>query len=236
MNLIDPEAQVPVHPSAPLILAPEEVRVLGVLIEKALSTPEYYPLSLNAVVMACNQKNNRQPLTAYDESLVVRALDALREKRLVAMVTEAGARVPKYRQLAGEQIGLDDKDLAVMAELLVRGPQTVGELKNRGERMSPLGDLAAVQTLLDALAQRSPALVARMARQPGLKECRYGHLLGGPLAGVAEGEPVPLQEPVRAVVRAEQERLAALENEVAVLRGELQALQADMAAFRKQFE
>lgn len=231
----EPSAE-PVPPAPLLVLSAEEARVLGVLIEKAMTTPEYYPLSLNAVVMACNQKNNRQPLVAYDEALVVRAIDALRDKHLVAMVTEAGARVPKYRQLAAEQIGLDEKDIAVIAELLLRGPQTVGELKNRAERMQALGDLAAVQVVLDGLATRPTPLVARLPRQPGMKESRYSHLLSGPVAVEAEAETLAPVEPVRAVVQAERERLAALEREVLALKVEVESLRNELAGFRRQFE
>ena len=230
----EPEQTPPAPPALP-VLSAEEARVLGVLIEKATTTPEYYPLTLNAVVMACNQKNNRHPLTAYDEATAVRAIDDLREKRLVAMVTGAGARVPKYRHLAAEQIGLDERDIAVMAELLLRGPQTVGELKNRAERMAPLGDWDSVQAILDGLATRSAPLVIRLPRQPGMKDCRYAHLLGGAVA-VTLDEPAPLAEPVRAVVRAEQERLAVLEQEVAALKSELQVLRDEWTVFRRQFE
>ena len=232
----DVSPAVPPTPSLP-VLSAEETRVLGVLLEKALSTPEYYPLSLNALVMGCNQKNNRQPVVAYDDALVVRALDALREKQLAAMVTEAGARVPKYRQRAAEQLGLDEKDQAVLAELLLRGPQTVGELKNRGERMAPLGDLMAVQAVLDGLAGRPAALVARLPRQAGMKECRYTHLLAG--AVVAAGEDVetgPAPEPARVQVLADQARLAALEQEVLALKIEVQALRQELAVVRRQFE
>ena len=203
--------------------------MLGVLIEKALTTPEYYPLSLNAVVMACNQKNNRAPVVSYGETEVVDALDALREKRLVAMVTEAGARVPKYRQLAAEQIGLDEKDIAIMAELLLRGSQTPGELRNRADRMAAFADLAQVQTILDALAVRQAPLVVRLPRQPGMKECRYTHLLSGPVQISEDNEaPAPV-EPARVALSADRERIAALEREVAALREE-------WAIFKKQFE
>lgn len=232
----DPAPALPPPPAGP-VLSAEEARVLGVLLEKALSTPEYYPLSLNALVMGCNQKNNRQPVVAYDEALVVRALDALRDKQLAAMVTEAGARVPKYRQRAAEQLGLDEKDQAVLAELLLRGPQTVGELKNRGERMAPLGDLAAVQTVLEGLAGRPVSLVARLPRQAGMKECRYTHLLSGAVVAAGEeAESGPDPEPARVKVLADQARLAALEQEVLALKIEVQTLRQELAVFRRQFE
>lgn len=231
---VSPVEPAPAGPALP-VLSPEEARVLGVLVEKALTTPEYYPLSLNAVVMACNQKNNRQPVTAYDESMVVRAIDDLRDKRLVAMVTESGARVPKYKQLAGEQLGLDPKDIALVAELLLRGPQTPGELRNRADRMTEFADLASVQTALDGLATRALPMVVRLPRQPGMKECRYAHLLGGPIQ-VTEGEVAPPVEPARGAVQADRDRLAALEQEVIRLKAEWQAVRDEWANFRRQFE
>lgn len=228
------EYSASVSPSLPVLTA-EEARVLGCLIEKGVTTPEYYPLSLNAIVMACNQKNNRAPVVTYIDSIVVDALDALREKRLVAMVTESGARVPKYRQLAGEQLGLDEKDMAIIAELLLRGPQTPGELRNRADRMADISDLAQVQAVLDALASRTLPLVARLPRQPGMKECRYTHLLSSAIQ-VTESEPAQPVEPVRLAVHADRERIAALESEVTALRSALAALRAEWAAFRQQFE
>ena len=216
------------------ILNPVEVRVLGCLIEKELTTPEYYPLSLNALTNACNQKSNRDPAMSLEEADVVRALDALRFKQL-AVVSAEGGRVPKYRHALMEKFRLDPPELAVVCELLVRGPQTVGELRTRGERMHPFADLAAVEEVLRELLERTPPLVARLPRQPGRKENRYAHLFAGePEAAAVAEEAVP--EPARLRVMAENERLAQLEGEVAVLREEVAALRQIVAEFRAQFE
>lgn len=220
-----------------ILLSPEEARVLGCLIEKQITTPEYYPQTLNQIVAACNQKNNRHPVTAWDGETVVRALDKLREKKLVSMISEAGARVPKYKHYANEVIGLDEKDLAVMCELFVRGPQTLGELRTRGERMFAFADLADVQSVIDGLMLRPAGpLVAKLPRQPGMKESRYMHLLGGPPPEVAEGEaPMPV-EPARLAVKADNERITKLEADVAALRQELADVRQQFAEFKKAFE
>ncbi len=219
-----------------IILTPEEARVLGCLIEKQIATPEYYPMSLNSLVAACNQKNNRNPLVAWDEKTVVRALDSLRDKKLASMISEAGARVPKYKHNANEMIGLDEKDIAVLCELLVRGPQTVGELRTRGERMFAFGDLSHVQAVLDGFASRQPALVAKLPRQPGTKENRYLHLLSGPPPAVPEGETIAPIEPARLAVQADNERIAKLEQEITALRQEIAELRQLFADFKKSFE
>jgi uncharacterized protein YceH (UPF0502 family) len=211
-----------------------EVRVLGSLIEKELTTPEYYPLSLNSLTNACNQKSNRDPVTALAEEDVVRALDSLRFKQLVVLSADGG-RVSKYRHLLAEKLGLMPAELAVLCELLVRGPQTVGELRTRGERMHPFGDLAAVEEVLQELIQRDNPLIALMARQPGRKEGRYAQLFSGPPECAEEGsEPRP--EAARQRVMAENERIAKLEEEVAALRGEVVGLQQMMMEFKAQFE
>ncbi len=155
-----------------------EVRVLGSLIEKELTTPEYYPLSLNSLTNACNQKSNRDPVMALAEEDVVRALDSLRFKQLVVLSADGG-RVPKYRHLLSEKLGLVSAEQAIICELLVRGPQTVGELRTRGERMYPFGDLAAVEEVLQELIQRETPLITLMPRQPGRKEGRYAQLFSG---------------------------------------------------------
>ncbi len=220
-------------PNPILPLDPEDLRVLGALIEKQITTPDYYPLSLNSLVAACNQKNNRDPLVAYDEGTVVRALDRLRERRLAVVVGVAGSRVPKYRHQFPETIGLDERDTAVLCELMLRGPQTAAELRGRCERFTPVGDVAAVQILLDELAQRPAGpLVVRLPRQPGQKESRYAHLLGAP-PSMDVAAPV---EPAAEQLRGDQQRIATLENEVSSLREELAQLREELAAFRKQFE
>ncbi|MFZ2949131.1 MAG: YceH family protein [Desulfuromonadaceae bacterium] len=217
-----------------ITLNENEVRVLGSLIEKELTTPEYYPLSLNSLTNACNQKSNRDPAMALAEEDVVRALDSLRFKQLVVLSADGG-RVPKYRHLLAEKSGLMPAELAIVCELLLRGPQTVGELRTRGERMHPFGDLGAVEEVLQELMVREKPLVALMPRQPGRKEGRYAQLFSGmPQCFEESSEARP--EAARQRVLAENERIAKLEEEVAALRGEVADLQLQMAAFKAQFE
>jgi uncharacterized protein YceH (UPF0502 family) len=216
------------------ILSDLEVRVLGCLIEKELTTPEYYPLSLNALTNACNQKSNREPVMAIDEADVVRALDSLRFKQL-ALLSAEGGRVPKYRHGLMEKLRLDPPELAVICELLVRGPQTVGELRTRGERMHAFPDLAAVEAVLEELMSRTPPLVMRLPRQPGRKENRFAQLFSGEPDLAAEVHP-PAAEGARLRVMAENERLTRLEEEVAALRAEVAELNSMMAAFKAEFD
>jgi uncharacterized protein YceH (UPF0502 family) len=210
-----------------------EARVLGCLIEKELATPEYYPLTLNALTNACNQKSNRDPVMALEDADVVRALDNLRFQRLAHQSAE-GVRAAKYCHNLEGLLRLEPQELAVLAELLLRGPQTVGELRGRAERMAPLKDLAAVEEVLTALAEREHPLVTRLPRQAGRKEQRYAHLLSG-MPEVSDESTAPI-EPARTRVMAENERLAALETEVATLRGEVAELRAQLEMFRAQFE
>ncbi len=211
-----------------------EARILGCLIEKELTTPEYYPLSLNALTNACNQKSNRDPVMSLEEEEVVRALDALRFKQLVVLSADGG-RVPKYRHILAEKLRLVPAELAVMCELLVRGPQTVGELRTRSERMHPLADLAAVEEVLRELMEREQPLVTRLVRQPGRKESRYGHLFGGEPEAIPEEASAP-PEAARLRVMAENERLTQLEGEVVSLRSEVAELRRMVEEFKAQFE
>jgi uncharacterized protein YceH (UPF0502 family) len=211
-----------------------EIRVLGCLIEKEMTTPEYYPLTLNALTNACNQKSNRDPIVALAEEDVVRALDGLRFKQL-AVVAADGGRVPKYRHLLAEKLGLVPAELALVCEMMVRGPQTVGELRTRGERMHPFADLAAVEEVLGELMERETPLVTRLPRQPGRKESRYAQLWSGEPESAADGGGRP-PEAARQRVMAENERVARLEEEVAGLRGEVAGLRRMVEDFKKQFE
>lgn len=211
-----------------------EVRVLGSLIEKELTTPEYYPLSLNSLTSACNQKSNRDPVMALAEEDVVRALDSLRFKQLVVLSADSG-RVPKYRHLLAEKLGLMPAEQAIICELLVRGPQTVGELRTRGERMHPFAELAAVEEVLQELGQREIPLITLLPRQPGRKEGRYAQLFSG-MPEVTEESCEARPEAARQRVAAENERVARLEEEVAALRNEMAGLQQQMAEFKAQFE
>lgn len=227
---------VPPERSCPLeiVMNPFEVRVLGCLVEKELATPEYYPLTLNALTAACNQKSNRDPVVSLEEADVVRALDSLRVKGFARQSAE-GVRAMKYCHCLAEKFLLEPPELAVLAELLVRGPQTVGELRTRAERMRPFSDLAAVEEVLRLLMERDEPLVVRLPRQPGRKEHRHAHLFAG--VPEADGdECAPPMEGARLQVRAEDERVARLEEEVAALRTEVDELRRAMEEFRLQFE
>jgi uncharacterized protein len=216
------------------VLNEVEVRVLGCLIEKEMTTPEYYPLSLNALTNACNQKSNRDPVMALAEEDVVRALNRLRFNQLTVVSGES-SRVAKYRHLLAENLGLVPAELAVVCELLVRGPQTVGELRTRCERMHHYDDLNEVEEVLGELMGREDPLVVRLPRQPGRKEARNAHLFAGmPDMKVEEVEAAP--EPARVRVMAENERMAKMEEEVAALRSEVVLLRQAVEEFKKQFE
>jgi hypothetical protein len=217
-----------------ILLSANEVRVLGCFIEKEMTTPEYYPLTLNALTNACNQKSNRDPVVAFDETDVVRALDRLRHLGL-AMQAGEGGRVPRYRHSLMEKLHLEPEELAVLAELMLRGPQTVGEIRGRADRMHPLSSLEEVEAILKNLAEHAPPLVVQLPRQPGRKECRHLQLLAG-MPELDEEAATALAEPATLRVRAENERIAALETEVAALRTDLEALRTEMVAFRAQFE
>ncbi len=197
--------------SAIELLDPIEVRVLGALLEKEITTPEYYPLTLNALVNACNQRSNRDPVVNYDDETVEDSLESLRAKRLASTVTGAGIRVPKHRELLSEALNLGRRELALVCVLMLRGYQTPGELRDRVERMYSFSDLEEVETCLQHLIEREPEpLVARLPRRPGEKESRYAHLLSGAPAG----EPEPSAAAAAPPGRPSGERLTALEAEV----------------------
>jgi uncharacterized protein YceH (UPF0502 family) len=210
-----------------LLLHPVEVRVLGALLEKEITTPEYYPLSLNALVNACNQKSNRDPAVNFDEATVEQALHSLRDKGLLLSITGAGSRVQKYAHRISEKLNLGRPELAILCELMLRGPQTLGELRNRAVRMHPFEDLEQVQAVIDRL----PELIVKLERRPGEKESRFAHLLAGtPVISQTGSQTEP--EPTA----PRHDRITALEAEVAELRKELEDLKQQFAGFRKQFE
>jgi len=211
------------------VLDQVEARVLGALMEKDITTPDYYPLSLNALVNACNQKNNRDPVMGLDEAAVRQALSTLQEKRLAGPAGGADSRVTKYEHRAQEVFNFTRGETAVLCVLLLRGPQTPGELRGRTERMHKFEDLDEVQATLQRLMQREPPLVKVLARQPGTKESRYAHLLSGDV-----GDAYVPQSPPPA--SADSERIAHLEEEVAALRSEIAGLKQQVEDFRKQFE
>jgi uncharacterized protein len=217
-----------------VILNATEVRVLGSLIEKELTTPEYYPLSLNALVNACNQKSNRDPVLSLEEPEVIKALDSLRFKQY-ALLSGAGGRVSKYRHALVEKFRFSPPELALICELLVRGPQTVGELRTRGERMHGFGDLAEVEALLEELMERTPAIVTRLPRQPGRKEPRFCHLFAGE-PDIAALEAAAETGAVRTRAAVDSGQLDKLEAEVSELRQEVSELRQLVAEFKKSFE
>ena len=216
------------------ILTPVEVRVLGSLIEKEITTPEYYPLTLNALVNACNQISNRDPVVSFDEKTVARGLEGLREKKLAWMVTGVG-RVPKYEHRFTEALQLAAQEVAVLCVLMLRGPQTVGEIRGRTGRLYEFKELEEVELTLQALLAAQPPLVMKLPRQPGTKESRYAHLLAGEVH-VEEREVETRLEPAIREVRQENERLAILESEVAHLRSDLAELKEQFLEFKRQFE
>jgi uncharacterized protein YceH (UPF0502 family) len=210
-----------------LLLQPVEVRVLGSLLEKEVTTPEYYPLSLNALVNACNQKSNRDPVVDFDADTVDQALQSLRERGLVLVITGAGSRVPKFGHRFSEKLNLGRRELAILCELMLRGPQTLGELRTRCERMHPFDDLGEIE----AVVERLPELIVKLARRPGEKEARYAHLLSG--TPVIADTPLEAPEPTNL---DRPDRVAMLEADVAQLRTELENLKQQFAGFRRQFE
>jgi len=202
-----------------------EVRVLGALLEKEIATPDYYPLSLNALVNACNQKSNREPVVSYDEDTVEQALEGLRGKGLAVRITGGDSRVPKHGQRFTEKLNLGRREVALLCVLMLRGPQTVGELRGRAERLHAFEDLEGVESTLNHLAEQG--MVMKLPRQSGSRESRYAHLLAGE---VEEPEvPEALQPAAAPRGPAADDRIAALETELAELRREFEE-------FRKRFE
>jgi len=212
------------------VLNEVEVRVLGALLEKELTTPDYYPLSLAALTAACNQRNNRDPLVDFDETTVVRALDSLKTKRLV--VQSDLSRVPKYAETLISRLNLLGREAALLMVLLLRGPQTVGELRTRSERAHPFDDLTAVESALAEMLEAGT--VKRLPRQAGRKESRYAHLLAG--EPLLEDEVVARPEAATRLVREENDRVEALSQEVERLRAEMEQLRSEFERFKRQFE
>ena len=210
-----------------------EARVLGALLEKEITTPDYYPLSLNSLVNACNQKSNRDPVMNLDEDSVRDALRTLQDNSLARSVSAVDSRVTKYEHRLQEAFNFDRREAALFCELLLRGPQTTGELRMRAERMHPFDDLSEAQSALQRLMNREPPFVKVLARQPGTKESRYMHLLSGdekPVSSTA-GRQVPA-----AVEGEKMDAFSRLSSEMAELRRDVADLKQQFAAFRKQFE
>jgi uncharacterized protein len=211
-------------------------RVLGALVEKEITTPEYYPLSLHALVNACNQKTNREPVMNLDEEAVTAALRSLSDLELAGAANTNDSRVRKYEHRLGEAFNFTRPEIAVLCVLLLRGAQTPGEIRGRGERLHHFEELSDVQAALQKLMAREPALVKGLARRAGTKELRYVHLLCGDVEGFA---PDGVRESIGGSSGGELVeggRMARLEGEVAELRSEVAELREQFAQFRKQFE
>ncbi len=209
-----------------ILLTDDEVRVLGCLMEKEMATPDYYPLTLNALTNACNQKSNRNPVVSYDEGTVIYALNGLRERKLVRQ-SDLG-RVSKYEQIFSQELKLVASEQAIICILLLRGPQTTGEIRSRTERLYAFPSLDQVQETISNLEDRE--LVNKMPRQPGRKESRYAHLLSG----------TPQETPAETIIRPKTaitiDRMGELQEQIDELRQELQALQSEFATFKSQFD
>jgi uncharacterized protein YceH (UPF0502 family) len=217
-----------------MVLNEYELRVLGALVEKQIATPDYYPMTLNALTNACNQKNHRDPVTSFDDQTVMRALESLREKNLAYVFHGSDARVPKYGHTFAKYFDFTSQELAVMTVLILRGPQTPGELRSRSGHLFNFDNLPEVETTVQSLATRSEPLVVKLPRLPGTKESRFTHLLAGEinfeeLAAASESAPSRSG-------RSDDARIAKLEIEVEELRQGLASLQAQFAEFKKQFE
>src|ERR1700680_582053 len=216
-----------------IVLNEMEARVLGALLEKEITTPDYYPLSLNSLVNACNQKSNRDPVMNLDEDSVRDALRTLQDHSMARSVSAADSRVTKYEHRLQEAFNFDRREAAIFCELLLRGAQTPGELRSRAERMHHFDDLSEVQSALQRLMNREPPLVKVLARQPGTKESRYMHLLSGEPDTVTAPEA---HEPSQIASRQSDDKDSRLESEVAELRKDIADLRQQFAAFRKKFE
>ncbi len=218
------------------MLTDVEIRVLGSLVEKQLTTPEYYPLTLHALTVACNQKNNRNPVTAYEENIVAQALETLREKSLTYVFHGSSSRVPKYKHVMPEVMHLSPTELAVMGALLLRGPQTVGELRGSASRFYEFSGLEEVEATLNALISKEPeALVVRQPRQPGQKDARFVHLLSGAPSPEFLTE-VEAHSKTRQPKHGESDKVGKLEQEIEGLKEEFRTLQQQFEEFKKQFE
>ena len=211
----------------PILLTAVEARVLGALIEKEITTPEYYPLSLNALVNACNQRSNRDPVMSLDENEVRQALNSLQDRNLAGHARSADGRVAKYEHWLGEAFNFTRAEVALLCVLLLRGPQTPGELRGRAERMHSFSEISEVLSGLQKLIDRNPSLAAMLPRQPGNKESRFAHLLSGPVDSIAVAAP---QLHPRHDSSSNDQRIERLEAEVNDLRQKLEDLNQKIAA------
>lgn len=203
----------------------EEARVIGVLVEKKITTPDYYPMTINAITNACNQKSNRHPVVSYDEGTVESTIESLREKRLAVRQTGADIRVPKYREAFSEALNFSPQETAVITVLMLRGAQTIGEIKGRSGRMYDFRSLQEVEDVLNRFESLETPLVKKLPRRPGMKESRYAHLLSG--------EPEIIQDEEQ---NDSAETTKSLEDEIERVKAEMEKLKAEFENFRKQFE
>lgn len=210
-----------------------EARILGSLVEKQLTTPEYYPLTLNSLITACNQKNNREPVVAFDEATVSRALDDLRDRNLVYVFYGSTSRVPKFKHMLPSFYELEPAEVALLAVMMLRGPQTLGELRERSGRLHQFENLGEVQETLDRLMRRDEPVVTKLPPQPGQKEARFAHLLSGEI-NVDELTAAAASRASRA--SADSDRVATLEQRVDALENEIAQIRQTFDEFRKQFE
>lgn len=215
-----------------ILLNEVEARIVGCLIEKEATTPEYYPLTLNALIAACNQKTNRFPVVEYDEKTVSQALEDLRDKNIVYVFYGSSSRVPKYKHILPKLLEIELHQVAIICVLLLRGFQTIGELKERSQRIYEFANLEEVHQTLDELRKRDEPLIVELPKQPGQKESRYAHLLSGEITAEA-------MESVQQAVsskQSNQEQIAKLEAEITTLKTNLEDLRNEFAEFKKQFE
>ena len=217
-----------------IVLNEYELRVLGALVEKQIATPDYYPMTLNSLTNACNQKNHRDPVTTFDDQTVMRALESLREKNLAYVFHGSDARVPKYGHTFPKYFDLSAQALAVMTVLMLRGPQTPGELRSRTPHLYNFDNLPEVETTVQSLATRAEPLVVKLPRGSGTKEARFAHLLAGEI-NLEEMAAAVEATPTRSG-RGDHERITKLETEIEELRQALASLQRQFAEFKKQFE
>jgi uncharacterized protein len=215
------------------ILNEYELRALGAMVEKHIATPDYYPMTLNALVNACNQKNHRDPVVSYDETIVAKALDGLREKNLAYVFHGSEARTPKYGHLFPKAFDLSEAETPLMCVLILRGPQTSGELRSRTQHLRSFGSLAEVETLLQGLSLRDTPLVVKLPRQPGSRESRFAHLLGGPVE-MEQIEAPTYPAPSVLHKHSENDKIAKLEEELASLRMELSDLKQQFAELKRE--
>jgi uncharacterized protein len=212
------------------ILNEFELRVVGSLIEKQIATPAYYPMTLNALTNACNQKNHRDPVVSYDETTVERAIDGLRAKNLAYVFHGSEARVPKYAQQFSKYFELNQNEVAVLCVLILRGPQTPGELRSRTAHLQNFEHLSEIESTLEGLMSRAQPLIVKLTRQPGARESRYAHLIGGEIIVENQSENITHQK------QPERDRIGKLEEEVSLMRQELEQLKRQFQEFKKLFE